>query len=149
MRCWFCEGDASEPNHGDHCDGRQGKREAAALSDLPLFDNVRPVSHADDPSTSHLAEAKLRQSGRLGRQLLETLARLVEWPSDPPTSRELGGADVRQQYICARRLTDLRELGYVENGGSRVCRRTGEKCLTWRPTPAGRARVSVERKVMA
>ena len=34
MFCWYCGGNASEPDHADHCDGRQGHREAAF--NLPL-----------------------------------------------------------------------------------------------------------------
>jgi hypothetical protein len=111
--------------------------------DRPV-ERLRPVSHAGDPATSHQAERHLRESGRLGRQLFETLAALADWPVDTPTSRELGGDDVRLQYLRARRLSDLKRLGYVENGPSRICRRTNELCLTWVLTASGRARLRDE-----
>jgi hypothetical protein len=44
-RCLFCGGDASEPNHWWHCDGQQGRVEAAA--DLPLLaSGLTPETHA-------------------------------------------------------------------------------------------------------
>jgi hypothetical protein len=48
QRCPYCGGDASEPDHRAHCDGRQGMIEDA---DLPLF------ARHGDPETSHAAMA--------------------------------------------------------------------------------------------
>lgn len=70
QRCLFCGGDASEPDHLSHCDGRQGKR--------LRFDGDDYVPPRDDP--------------RLSRQYwrIFTLMRDGAWRTLPAIERETG-----------------------------------------------------------
>ena len=103
---------------------------------LPMSRLRRPAAQRD-PETSHAAARQLARSGVLGAQALETLRALAAWPSIAPTSAELAAGNVTLRFRYARRLADLRELGYVTEGPSRVCRVTGRHALTWRITPFG------------
>jgi hypothetical protein len=51
--CLFCGGDASEPDHWQRCDGRQGALEAHEPEELEPVLQAR----AGDPETSHAAMA--------------------------------------------------------------------------------------------
>lgn len=105
-RCLFCGGDRSEPDHWQHCDGRQGVIEAAQVDTLPEFngdDYVPPRDHA-----------------RLGRQYLRIFALMADgqWRTlddiaaatgDPPASvsaqlrhmrkARFGGHTLNRRYV--------------------------------------------------
>lgn len=75
--CLFCSGDASDPNHADRCDGRQGRVEAAipddpiaVVLDLPEGRRRRDVAIAQVQAArdAFMAAAALA---------IETLARRV------------------------------------------------------------------------
>jgi hypothetical protein len=103
---------------------------------LPL----RPCARNADPVTSALSDRAHRRSGRLARELRETLEALVAWRGDePPTCGELAGGDGALIHRFGRRLSDLRDLGWVENTeAKRRCRYTGRVVMLWRVTPEGR-----------
>lgn len=105
-----------------------------AQSAGPLFDSLRPVSRGTDPSTSKIAEAKLRASNRLNEGCRKTLAALREYiarHNENPTSAEMAGGDASLRHLYAKRLADIRSLGLVKNGPQRVCKTTGQTSLTW------------------
>lgn len=104
--------------------------EGGGVTQPTLFDldALRTPARLTDPDTSHAAA----ETVPLTEQMAETLTALRRWPGPPPTSQELAGGDVRLRYLYARRLADLRELGYVANGPSRPCRVSGRNALTWR-----------------
>jgi len=52
QRCLFCGGDPTEPNHWDHCDGRQGG-DAVAAVDVPA---ILTTPDDDDPREGSIAE---------------------------------------------------------------------------------------------
>jgi hypothetical protein len=69
-RCLFCGGDASEPDHWAHCDGRQGAIEEAA--DLPLLiSGLTPETHA----TSAAAAVSVIDSKDTQRELVRQVIR--------------------------------------------------------------------------
>jgi len=87
--CLFCGGDASEPNHLKHCDGRQGQVEAAFHFDAdptgsrPRFDGDDYVPPRDDPRLT-------RQYSRIFALMRDgawrTLADIEAATGDPPAS---------------------------------------------------------------
>ena len=109
------------------------------MTQLPL----RPLARNVDPSTSHASDHQHRQSGRLAAEMRETLLALAAWRGDePPTAHELAGIDGGLVHRYGRRLSDLREMGHVENTEhKRRCTVTGRAAMTWRLTEAGRGMV--------
>src|SRR5689334_16460028 len=106
---------------------------------VPLpFGPVRRPAATADPETSNGAAIEAQATGLLGRQKMETLRALRDWPLDPPTSAELSRGDTTLRFRYARRLADLELHGLVEKCPARVCRRTERVSVTWRLTESGR-----------
>lgn len=94
-----------------------------------------PLARSTDPSTSHMAERKLRRLGEHTRQKNWVLGLVISHPGS--TAREL--AEVTPDFavnhpIIWRRLPDLEKEGYVIKGPVNYRRRPA---VTWYPT--GRA----------
>lgn len=103
----------------------------------PLFRAPElPVrARPSDPDSSAQADARLRDSGRLGLACLQTFDALTEYlehNDEPPTTQELAYGDPALVHLFGRRLSDLGKLGYVEKGPRRECRVKGSKATTWR-----------------
>lgn len=110
---------------------REVRKPRMALIDVPRAANA-------DPETSHLAAARIRDSGALGRQQRIVLDAVKRWPGS--TSAELADhitncqdgfyADWRSR--TGRRLPELAKV-HIRKGEPKVCRKTGVPCVTWWP----------------
>ncbi len=106
---------------------------------------LRTPARGSDPDTSHVAARRLRESGQLSRQLAETLAALRAYPGHP-TSAELAHGDPVLRYRYARRLADLKRLGFVTMGDQRTCTASGRTAWTWRVAQVATNLVTVPRR---
>ena len=120
--CPYCGGDPTEPNHADHCDGRQGTVEArlaaedaAKAARLPTFTDAPDF----DGETYERARDHARLNAQLARVLTvlkdgqwHTLAGLSAQTGDPEASISARVRDLRKEkfggYVVERR--------YVESG---------------------------------
>src|SRR5215207_6646304 len=95
--CLFCGGDAQEPEHPDHCDGRQGWLEDAlpfdVAADAPAFDGA-----TYDPEADH---------DRLGAQALRVWALVADGRWRTLAEIEVGCGD--PQASISARLRDFRK----------------------------------------
>ena len=142
QRCLFCSGDASAPDHGKQCCGRQGQIEAdaAAAADLPTFE---PFEHArtSDPETS-LAAARMvdasevqqrvfaifrahADDGLTDEELLALYAR--EWPS---------ARSLESRSSPRKRRSDLARAGILVDTGNRRQLSSGRNGVVWSLAPA-------------
>ena len=81
-----------------------------------------PRSHTDDPDTSHEAEAQMRKSGRLGKQMRAVFQLVQDNPMR--TSTQLARISGMTLYQVRRRLSDLRGLervGRIRIANEREC----------------------------
>lgn len=107
------------------------------------FANREPIAANVDPVTSHLAAAEITRSGLRASQKRAVLNAVARFPNR--TSAELAGATRLDRYLVARRLPDLRQDGFVEQGEIRICRVTGHKAVTWKACESGVTKVSALR----
>jgi hypothetical protein len=94
------------------------------------FENKAPIVGSKDPVTSALAARELEESGARDSQKREVYFAVKQYPDR--TSAELAVITGMDRYMLARRLPDLREDGWVENSGKKVCLMTGGLAFTWR-----------------
>lgn len=98
-----------------------------------------PRARASDPSTSHQAAAKVKESGKLNREQREVLSWIQRYPGH--TTGELGRlmaiekhGDWRfwndERITVNKRASELRPV-HVRNGESRPCEVTGNSMQTW------------------
>jgi len=91
-----------------------------------------PLSHRNDPSTSHEAADKMVKSGALSRQeesVLHTINSRDSYGKGDFTAKELSSWNYTNYYTIQRRLSGLHNKGKIE--------RTGEKrdgCCVWKLT---------------
>lgn len=97
--------------------------------------NEHPLARSTDPDTSHIAEAKLKSSGKWTSQksqVLEWLREHLVFDDDCTlTPYELSAASGIKHTTCHKRLPDLAHDGLVRKAGRRICRITGEMAYTW------------------
>jgi hypothetical protein len=104
--CLFCDGDASEPDHLLHCDGRQGQREATSA--WPDFDGETYVHERDhDRLNAQLA----RVHAVMRDHQWHTLDGVATVTGDPPASvsarlrdlrkNKFGGLAIERRYVSA------------------------------------------------
>ena len=87
-----------------------------------------PASRRTDPLSSYIAEDRVINSGRRGRQALMVYEALRK--NDGSTSRELEAA-MGLPEVAHRRLPDLEKAGLIKRGKMRKCRICKQLCLTW------------------
>jgi hypothetical protein len=129
-RCLFCGEpvkDGGDLLHRLHCDGRQGRVEAA-VPDPGAWRRVRVT----DPDTSHDAAALDRARDR--DRAYAALARAPEGLTD----FELGAAIGRQQTSAGKRRGELRDAGLVVDSGERRPAPSGSRAIVWRLVEAVR-----------
>lgn len=107
---------------------RNSTAKSFALVDVPRAANT-------DPSTSHIAAARIKQSGALGEQQQRVLALVKKFPG--LTSAELAVHIDAVKWrdhrpMIARRLPELAGV-HIQRGEARECRVTKAKCVTWWP----------------
>ena len=123
--CLFCGGDASEPDHLLHCDGRQGGRDEPPMVTIttPRETSVTAFYNAVDAGIIDTRRAQvwmgLKEIGE------GTAGEIFEHLKE---ARHLG---LRYDSNTHARLTELRDLGFIREVGQRACRITGQVCLTW------------------
>lgn len=88
-----------------------------------------PASRRSDPESSHQAAERLAEFRVKQYELVAGL--LAAFPGEH-TSLELAELSGHDRYMIARRLTDARTAGLVENGEARICKQAGTLALTWR-----------------
>jgi hypothetical protein len=101
------------------------------MDQLSLFDGH---ARASDPATSHEAAPDGVHLSRQCGLVLDAVETLHHWHSRGATAWEVVSYlnDGTQQSVAARRLTDLRDLGLVVEGGSRPGM-TGRRLIAWYP----------------
>jgi len=136
MRCLFCDGDRSEPDHDEHCDGRQGGRDDEPEPE-PIVRPWRARQHArtTDPDTSHAAAEAVTDATEVQ---LRVLALLRERPR---TDEELIEAYRRAHGIerqgeakssPRKRRSDLTRIGLVVDSGDRRPLSSGRNGIVWK-----------------
>ena len=99
-----------------------------------LFDNREPLARSGDEVTSHIAAAKLTESGQRSSQkgqLLKWVRTLAPSEFFAITSAEIAVASGLRHPSVHKRLPDLLRDGHVKKWYPRVCRVTGNTCVTW------------------
>ena len=137
--CIFCGGDASEPNHRQHCDGRQGQIEAALLP-LPLPPKLRVIRIVSPRETSVQAFYNAVDSGVIQTRREQVYAglRAIGGGTSNETFAYVTQHHLGPRYIStvAARFTELRDMGVIREVGERLCRITGQMCLVWEVVPS-------------
>lgn len=109
----------------------------------PLLDWTPPRTHAGDPPSSHAAEQRLRDSGKLSRCQRAVLAAVRQYPghtAEGYAERLAGHPDFpagEYERVCAvrKRLSDLGPAGL----GLKLLRRQhvrGDRASRWFPVEA-------------
>lgn len=93
------------------------------------FDGYIPMFSRTDPRTSRLAAEKMTESGAAELQRNKCLERIRLEPG--LTAAELAKNIGLERHAPSRRLPELREMGLVRNGETRVCSVTGNRSITW------------------
>ena len=123
QRCLFCGGNASDPDHLVHCDGRQGRVEAV-LSPVDPFHNVRTT----DPETSYRAAFAVR--GRDTQRLRIYRAVCTAGPYGC-TDYDLVDRTGVQLNSANKRRGELRDKGLVCDSGRRRLTPSGSAAIVW------------------
>ncbi len=82
-----------------------------------------------DPPTSHLAAQEAESSGRAATQRADCMECVVAFPG--LTAAEIAVKTGLERHVPSRRLPELRAVGSVYNGSSRICNVTGNMSMTW------------------
>ena len=126
-QCLFCGGDMSAPDHLAHCDGRQGRVEAAE------HEIVLQARHGD-PETSHAAMASLDE------ERMRNVAAVAEWlhrTRGPLADFEFRAAFTEvvpygDQSLYRRARCIARDAGRIRDSGMRKENpTTGRKQILW------------------
>jgi hypothetical protein len=136
--CLFCGGDASEPDHWDHCDGRQGGLEPEAEAGdrrittttitAPRETSVRAFYNAVDTGVIRTR----REQVWIALQDLG-VATASEVFEHLKVQRHFA---IRYDSNTSARMTELRDLGVIREIGTRPCRITKQICITWTIVPS-------------
>ena len=97
----------------------------------PLFASVRARARNSDPATSHIAAGNIECEGRAASQRRLCLAEVRRQPGQ--TAAEIATAVGLERHVPSRRLPELRQAGFVENGTVRVCTIQKSLSMTWNP----------------
>lgn len=98
------------------------------MTQLSLIADTK-IARDRDPVTSKLAAEQITASGERARQQNQCLGAVKQWPGR--TSAELARCMGTDRFMPARRLSELREQGLIENGLPVRCTVTGKQSLTW------------------
>ena len=89
-----------------------------------------PRARNTDPTTSHIAAERLRESGKLRAQQQQVLDALIRWPGS--TAVELATNSGLDRYLVSRRLPELVPQ-YARRGRPRTCTVRSTAQTTWYP----------------
>lgn len=90
-----------------------------------------PRARRSDPSTSHIAAERMRESGALGKQAQAVLEAVRNWPGC--TAVEIAQRAQIDRHAVSRRLPELAKSNQVRRGPPRNCSVNGRPQSTWRP----------------
>ena len=126
--CLFCGGNAAEPDHLLHCDGRQGAAEAAPPPPVttitaPRDTSVQAFYNAVDTGVIRTRREQVYAALRVLGDA--TANEVFEYLKE---QRHLG---LRYDSNTRARLTELRDMGVIRETGQRPCRVTHQTCITW------------------
>jgi len=127
--CLFCGGNADEPNHAAHCDGRQGQVEAT-IPDEPTI-AYEPLGHVrtSDPDTSHEA-ASINELGK--KTQCRMIYGIINARILGATCAEIVTATGWEHQSVSRRITDICQQGFVRDSGTRRPNpRSGRRQIVW------------------
>ena len=98
------------------------------LTPTPSFPRLARNS---DPETSHKAAREMETSGQLNSDMMTALEAVREFPHRTATELEalLGCRDGKVR----KRLAQLRRLGFIIRGDTKICPHTRRSCHTWEP----------------
>ena len=102
------------------------KLDRAVLKDV--LDREQP-ERSQHRKTSIAVYLKIFNAGLLTKARLEVYQAVVKTCDYPPTSAEIAKSLPRR--LQHTRLTELRDMGVIEEGPERECTVTGHKVLTW------------------
>jgi hypothetical protein len=120
QQCLFCDGDPSAPDHGQHCDGRQGHVEAATYPERAGW---------TEPTTSREA-AESVDASTLRAAVRECLGEHGAMTADECA------AQLRESVLAVRpRFSELRALGEIADTGERHLNRSGKRAVVWSKLP--------------
>ncbi len=129
--CLFCGGDGSDPDHIWRCDGRQGRRDAAAdVEDEPIM-----RARAGDPETSHAAMAafdreQLRSAVGVIVDLHRRLGPLADFQQGPAFLQAWQRKCCDHLYRQARSVA--RDAGLLRDSGERLVNpTTNRRQVVW------------------
>lgn len=131
MPCLFCGGDRQAPDHHARCDGRQGRRDAAAgvADGPPVLPPMRfngadyTPERDDDRLTSQLASiVSLMRDGRW-----RTLAAIAEHTGHPEASISAQLRHLRKERFGAHTVNRTHLGGGLYRYQLVLCRRDGER----------------------
>ena len=128
--CIYCGGDRTHPDHAQWCDGRQGRIEAAEPDPEPsaTYDPIGHTRHTD-PDTAHAAADSIT---RTAARQCNAIHRLIR-------EHGVGGMTCAAVVVAtgwlvqsvSRRITDLREQGFVVDSGRRRLGTAGRDQIVW------------------
>jgi predicted transcriptional regulator len=95
----------------------------------PFDFSVSPRARKSDPESSKAAAAELGCKGILSKQRQEVLEALRS--CGPSTSAELAERSGLDRYLVARRLPELRDMGFIVQGEVRDSA-VGRPAVEWR-----------------
>jgi hypothetical protein len=100
-----------------------------------------PVSRNTDPISSKLAELEINQTGQRLKHIQLALRLVILHPAR--TTRELANfcPDDMNHYQLAKRLSDLKNMGKIQQGPARICSVGGRKSVTWHETTTDKGAV--------
>jgi len=115
--CLFCSGDASEPNHLEHCDGRSGWIDARE-PDAPRCTDFDGATFEPVHDEARLGAQSLRVFAAVRDGQWRTLAEIAHITGDPEASISARLRDFRKRKFGAheieRRRRGTPELGWFE-----------------------------------
>ena len=134
QQCIFCGGDRNEPNHEQHCDGRQGGVEPDP-----------PVESAAERIRRHRETSIRSFYNAVDLGIIKTRREQVWF-----ALMAIGVSTINEVYLYMRqemhifcdkqsitpRFAELRDLGIIREVSERPCRVTGETCIAWQAVPS-------------
>jgi|SRR5262245_31791521 len=134
--CLFCGGDASEPDHAAHCDGRQGRLEAQGV----VADAWEPDTHAraTDPDTSHAAAWSIVDATEIQRRVYGLYRRSPAGLTDEELlavyarTYDVNGRSLESRASPRKRRSDLTRAGVLVDSGERRPLSSGRCGVVWK-----------------
>ncbi len=88
-----------------------------------------------DPRTSHAAARSMKPDvlGKQRSEALRVIKAYADTVHDGATAWDVARSTGYQQSVCARRCSDLHELGLIEDSGYTRAGSSNRQMIVWRP----------------